>query len=69
MYIYIYICIRHVDHVENLVKKIKHFLTVHYFMVIMSTFLYCAYVNVFSSLYNSRQITVLYICMYMFICM
>ena len=31
-------------------KKLKYFLTVHYF-VVMSTFPYCAYVNVFNSHY------------------
>ena len=46
------LCIRHVFHFKNLLKIIKYFLTVHYFVVIMSTFPYCAYVNVFSSHYN-----------------
>ena len=33
-------------------EKIKYFLTVHYFVVIMSTLAYCAYINVFISHYN-----------------
>ena len=28
--------------------KVKYFLTVHYFVVIMSTFPYCPYINLFS---------------------
>ena len=34
---------RHVYHVENLVKIIKYFLPILYFVVIMFTFPYCAY--------------------------
>ena len=63
------ICVRYVHHVKNLAKKTKYFLTVHDFVVIMSTSPFCAYINVFSSHYNSRQITVLNIFMYMYICM
>ena len=34
---------------EKFTEQIKHFLTVHYFVVIMSILPYCAYINVFSS--------------------
>ena len=37
---------------ENQVEIIIYFLTVHYFVVIMSTFPYCAYINIFSIHYN-----------------
>ena len=42
--------------------KVKYFLTVHYFVVIMSTFPYCQYINVSVVIIveYSRQFTVLY---------
>ena len=39
----------------------KYFLTVHYFVVIMSTFPYRAYINVLSSHYNIQDKLLCYI--------
>ena len=42
--------------------KVKYFLTVHYFVFVMSTFPYCQYINVSVAIIveYSRQFTVLY---------
>ena len=46
------LCTNHVYHVEHLIKIIRKILTVHYSMIIKSTFPYFANVNIFSSHYN-----------------
>ena len=42
-------------------QKVKYFLTVHYFVVIMSTFPYCAYIYTFIYIYYIFIYFILYI--------
>ena len=48
-------------------QKVKYFLTVHYFVVIMSTFPYCAYIYTFIYIYIYICYIFIYLILYIYI--